>query len=103
MQLEMTCCKSGAIAEMAESGSPITGVWSNNSGLTWRGKDPNLQDDFGTISVTTEFGKTAGWKIINGRDFSRNFLSDSSGMILNEAAVKFMGFNHPLGEVIKWG
>ncbi|MDB5025285.1 MAG: transporter permease [Mucilaginibacter sp.] len=95
--------QSGAIVEMAESGSPITGVWSNNSGLTWRGKDPNLQDDFGTIPITHEFGKTAGWKIISGRDFSRSFLSDSSGMILNEAAVKFMGFKNPLGQIIKWG
>lgn len=94
--------RSGAIAEMAESGSPITGVWSNNSGLTWRGKDPKLQDDFGTIPVTYEFGKTAGWKIIQGRDFSRDFLSDSSAMILNEAALKFMGFKTPLGEIVKW-
>lgn len=94
--------QSGTIAEMAESGSPITGVWSNNSGLTWRGKAPQLQDDFGTIDVTHEFGKTAGWKIISGRDFSRSFLSDSSAMILNETAVKFMGFKIPLGEVIKW-
>jgi putative ABC transport system permease protein len=94
--------QSGTIVEMAESGSPVTGVWSNNSGLNWRGKDPQLQDDFGTIDVTHEFGKTAGWKIIGGRDFSRSFLSDSSGMILNEAAVKFMGFKNPIGEVIKW-
>jgi putative ABC transport system permease protein len=30
--------KSGAIIEIAESGSPLTGVYSNNSGLNWRGK-----------------------------------------------------------------
>jgi putative ABC transport system permease protein len=94
--------QSGTIIEIAESGSPLTGVWSNNSGLTWRGKDPQLQDDFGTIDITHEFGKTAGWKIISGRDFSRAFVSDSSAMILNEAAVKFMGFKNPLGEVVKW-
>ncbi|HEY4194972.1 MAG TPA: ABC transporter permease [Mucilaginibacter sp.] len=94
--------QSGTIVEMAESGSPVTGVWSNNSGLTWRGKDPQLQDDFGTIDVSYEFGKTAGWKITGGRDFSRSFLSDSTAMILNEAAVKFMGFKNPLGEIVKW-
>ncbi|MGZ3766821.1 MAG: ABC transporter permease [Mucilaginibacter sp.] len=95
--------QSGAAAEIAESGSPITGVWSNNSGLTWRGKDPKLQDDFGTIGVSNEFGKTAEWKITQGRDFSRAFVSDSSAMIVNEAAVKFMGFKNPLGETVKWG
>lgn len=95
--------RSGAIVDMAESGSPVTGVWSNNSGLTWQGKDPALQDDFATVDVTPEFGKTSGWKIINGRDFSRDFLSDSSAMILNEAAVKFMGFKDAPGQIITWG
>lgn len=95
--------QSGAVVEMAESDSPLTGIWSNNSGFTWQGKDPKLQDDFGTIPVTYEFGKTISWHITDGRDFSRSFLSDSSGVILNEAAVKFMTFKHPIGEVIKSG
>ncbi|HTD42378.1 MAG TPA: ABC transporter permease, partial [Mucilaginibacter sp.] len=56
--------QSGTIVDMAESGGPVTDVWSNNSGLTWQGKDPNLQDDFATVDVTPEFGKTSGWKII---------------------------------------
>jgi putative ABC transport system permease protein len=94
--------QSGAIVEMAESDSPLTGVYSNNSGLTWRDKDPNLQDDFGTVPVSPEFGKTAGWKLTDGRDFSRNISTDSSGIVLNEAAVKFMNFKHPVGETIKW-
>lgn len=94
--------RSGAIAEMAESGSPVTDLWSDNSGLTWRGKDPKLQDDFGTIDVTPEFGKTVGWKVTEGRDLSRGFLSDSSAMVVNESAVKFMNLKNPVGEIIKW-
>jgi len=94
--------QSGAIVEIAESDSPLTGVYSNNSGLTWRDKDPNLQDDFGTVPVSPEFGKTASWKLTDGRDFSRNISTDSSGIVLNEAAVKFMNFKHPVGETIKW-
>ncbi|MCQ6960015.1 ABC transporter permease [Mucilaginibacter aquariorum] len=95
--------QSGAIIEMAESGSPLTDVYSNNSGLNWRGKAPDLQDDFGTIRLTPEFGKVANWKIIEGRDFSREYISDSSAMILNESAAKFMNFKHPVGEIIEWG
>lgn len=94
--------KSGAIIDMAESGSPLTDVYSNNSGLSWKDKDPNLQDDFGTVAVSPEFGKTAGWKIVDGRDLSREYLTDSSSMIVNEAAVKFMNLKHPVGETIKW-
>jgi putative ABC transport system permease protein len=95
--------QSGFITEMAESGSPLTDVYSNNSGLNWRGKAPDLQDDFGTIRLTPEFGKVANWKIIEGRDFSRAYVSDSTAMILNESAAKFMNFKHAVGEVIDWG
>eukprot|EP01037_Dinobryon_pediforme_P018426 gene18426-18700_t len=95
--------QSGAVLEMAESGSPPTGVYSNNSGLTWRGKDPNLQDDFGTIAISPEFGKTVDWHLAEGRDLLRAYVSDSSSMIANEAAIKFMKLKHPIGEIIKWG
>ena len=54
-----------------------------------------------TVGVTHEFGKTVDWKIKEGRDFSRAFTTDSSGFILNEEAVKYMGFKQPLGEQVK--
>ena len=95
--------QTGAVVEVAESGSPLTDVYSNNSGLNWRGKAPDLQDDFATIRLTHEYGKVANWKIIEGRDFSRAYVSDSSAMILNESAAKFMNFKHATGEIIDWG
>jgi putative ABC transport system permease protein len=94
--------QSGAIIEVAESGSPLTGVWSNNSGMQWRGKAPGQQDDFGTIPVSPQFGKTAGWQIIQGRDFNANYKSDSAAVIINEATAKFLGFKNPIGEIVKW-
>ncbi|HTE10988.1 MAG TPA: ABC transporter permease, partial [Chitinophagaceae bacterium] len=93
----------GAIEELAESSSPLTGLWSNNGGFNWEGKDPNLDADFGTIWVTHEFGKTVGWQFKEGRDLSRDFGTDSSAVILNEAAVTFMGVKNPVGMMMKWG
>ncbi|GAB3905281.1 ABC transporter permease [Larkinella knui] len=95
--------RAGAIQELAESSSPLTGVWSNNGGFHWPGKDPNLDTDFATIWVTHDFGKTVGWQFKDGRDFSRDFTSDSSSVVLNEAAVKFMGIKNPVGTIIRWG
>ncbi|HWA36029.1 MAG TPA: ABC transporter permease, partial [Cyclobacteriaceae bacterium] len=69
---------SGAIVEMAESSSPATEVWFNNSGYHWKGKDPNLEDDFATMGVTHDYGRTMGWQFLKGRDFSRDFSTDSS-------------------------
>jgi len=92
----------GAITEIAESGSPITNVWNTNGGFDWEGKDPNQAVDFPNNAVTVEYGKTVGWTVKDGRDFSRDFATDSSAFILNEAAVTFIGLKEPLGKVIRW-
>jgi putative ABC transport system permease protein len=94
--------KTGAITEMSESMGRITEIGSNNGGFEWKGMDPKLPQNFGTITVTPSFGKTIGWQMIEGRDFKDNNISDSSGVILTESAVKIMGFKNPVGENIRW-
>jgi ABC-type antimicrobial peptide transport system permease subunit len=87
---------------MTESGSPTTEVWNTNGGFDWEGKDPNQAVDFPNNTVTWEYGKTIGWKIKEGRDFSREFATDSAAFILNESAVKFIGLKDPIGKIIRW-
>jgi ABC-type antimicrobial peptide transport system permease subunit len=94
---------SGAVLATSQSDSPVTDVWSSYSGLDWPGKNPETQDDFGMIAVDYDYGKTIGWKIAHGRDFSKSFPSDSSAMIINEAAARFMNLKHPVGQTIHWG
>ena len=60
-------------------------------------------ESFVTVGVTHEFGKSIGWTIKDGHDFSRDIASDTSGFIINEAAAKYFGFANPIGETIKWG
>jgi hypothetical protein len=93
---------SGAIEEITGCQSPLTGVWNSNGGFDWEGKDPNLAVDFPNNGVTYEFGKTVNWKIKDGRDFSRNFATDSLAFIINESAVQFLGFQDPVGKTLKW-
>ena len=93
----------GAITGLAESSSPLTNVWASNNGFEWPEKDPNLIADFNTIWVTPEFGKTVGWSFRTGRDFSKDFSTDSSSIVINEAAAKFMGIKDPIGATIRWG
>jgi len=92
----------GAVVEMAESYGPLTNNWQTNGGFDWKGKDPALAVDFPNSSVTYDFGKTVGWQFVDGRDFSRDFATDSSAFIINESAAKYMGLKHPVGEIIKW-
>jgi ABC-type antimicrobial peptide transport system permease subunit/AraC-like DNA-binding protein len=93
---------SGAVSGVSPSGNPTTGTWSSADNLSWRGKDPNRQEVFGTVLVDPDFGSVVGWKMKEGRDFSRQFLTDSSGFIFNEAAIRQMGLKEPVGETIKW-
>lgn len=93
----------GTVTEIAQTESEITNLYITNSGFDWKGKNPAMQEEFATMGVSTEFGKTAGWQLIDGRDFSKDFKSDSSAIIINEAAIPYLGFKHPVGESIRWG
>jgi ABC-type antimicrobial peptide transport system permease subunit len=92
----------GVVSEMSESYGKVTEIASGNGGFKWRGKDPNMNDQFGTLPVTFEYGKTVGWQFVSGRDFSSAFTTDSSGMVINESAAKYMGLKNPVGELVSW-
>jgi ABC-type antimicrobial peptide transport system permease subunit len=94
--------KTGVVDEIAESGGQVTNVWSGNRGFSWRGKDPKIDPQFGTLGVTSEYGRTVGWQFIDGRDFSTEMISDSSGVVINESAARVIGLEHPVGETVHW-
>jgi ABC-type antimicrobial peptide transport system permease subunit len=93
---------SGVVASVSRSETRITDGNSSNGGFTWQGKDPALQENFKSLSISPEFGKTAKWEIVQGRDFDPALKSDSSGFIINEACVKYLGFKNPIGQTITW-
>lgn len=93
---------SGAAINMAMSSSSTSEVGSSDASFTWAGKDPYQLGDLGTTGVTHDYGKTVGWQLQQGRDFSRTFSTDSLGMIINESAVKFMGLKQAVGTRVKW-
>jgi putative ABC transport system permease protein len=93
--------QSRAVDVMAKtSNSPAH--FGNNNSINWRGKDPDLKFFFRNVNVTPEFGKTLRWTIKDGRDFSIDISADSSSVILNETAIKIMGFEDPIGEIIEF-
>lgn len=69
---------------------------SNTSGIEWPGKTDD-QDFLVTITrVHYDWAKTAGVKIVEGRDFSPDFGSDTLACLLNRSAVKRMGLKEPV-------
>jgi len=94
--------QTGVVEEIAASESSITATYTTNSGFEWQGKSPEMAEEFVTIGITHDFGKTIGWQIKNGRDFSKDLASDSAGFIVNEAAADYLGFKNPIDQVITW-
>ncbi len=92
----------GVVSNMSESMGKVTEVVSGNNGFDWKGRNPDKDKSFGTLAVTHEHGKTVGWQFIAGRDFSRSFVTDSSGVVINETAAKYMELQNPVGETITW-
>jgi putative ABC transport system permease protein len=92
----------GIVAGVTLSSSPSTDVQNSMVNYDWEGRDRRTMSAVGTVYVDAGYGRTLGWKIIDGRDFSRDFPGDSGAYIINEAAVRMTGFKHPVGSVIRW-
>jgi putative ABC transport system permease protein len=101
--IKLELMQSGAIESMTRANSAITQINSNNF-LGWPGKPEELKVIFTTIVTEYDWARTMGIKVLEGRDFSEEFKSDSSAIIVNKAAVKLMGLEDPIGtELDLWG
>jgi hypothetical protein len=82
----------------------IIGIHSYTYGLNWPGKKPGSSISFTNASVDFDMIETLDIQMKEGRSFSRNFGSDSSAIIFNQAAVDVMGLKEPLGKIVNlWG
>jgi putative ABC transport system permease protein len=94
---------SGGVDEFAESSGSITEQSGGVTNISWPGKTPDMHQLFMSNRVTREYGKTIGWHLNGGRDFSKEFTTDSTSMILNESAVRLMALKNPINTTLKWG
>jgi putative ABC transport system permease protein len=92
---------SGTATSVTLTSAPITEQWSNTRHMKWNGKDPQNTPVVDRFIADEGISKTAGLTILEGRDMDlQRFPSDSSAALLNETAVKLMGFKQPIGEII---
>lgn len=81
--------------------SPLTQNWSSGIGLNWQGKDPNAIIQINRNTQDGDLVKTAGLQLIAGRDIDvKNYPTDSTACIINESALRLMGFKNPVGQII---
>lgn len=94
--------KTGMVNSVTRTFSPITEVWWKTPAPDWKGKPADAQIIVTGFSTDADFTKTMGVKVLQGKDFS-GLPSDSSAMMLNQAAVAAMGLKNPIGMEMRYG
>jgi putative ABC transport system permease protein len=88
-----------SVSTMKESPTVIT---HSSGDLRWIGKDPDQNKSISDTKVGYDFVKTLKLQLKDGRDFSKEF-ADSANFLLNEAAVRKIGYKNPVGMPLWWG
>ncbi len=79
---------------------PTTGYGNNSSIFKQPAVDAKKAILSAEWTVDWDYVKTMGMKIIAGRDFSKDMATDSTGLIINEAAAKLLAFSDPLNQFL---
>ena len=87
-----------AIKDVTRITDVPTQIENGTGGVDWIGKDPNKDIEFTQSAVGYDFVKTMHLKVVEGRDFSKDFPTDSVGYLLNESAAKIIGYKDPIGK-----
>lgn len=96
--------KMPGIKDITRITSKPTNFGSSTGSVSWTGKDPNVNIEFTQVSVGYDLVKTLGLKLTQGRDFSKDFATDSVGYMLNETGLARTGYKDPIGKPFTmWG
>jgi putative ABC transport system permease protein len=79
----------------ASSDVPGNKIRQNAGGIKLVGSDPSTAKQYRIIGIDYDYADTYGLRVIRGRNFSRDFGSDSAAVLFNEAAVRQLGFTRP--------
>ena len=91
----------GVVANAATASQSTTRFGQNNP-LEWEGMPAEKKKiSFRDVWTNADFGPTVGWTLLQGRNFSRDYHTDSTAAIVNEAGAEFLGFKDPIGKTVK--
>jgi len=96
--------KMPGVKDITHATDEPTIINNGTTGVLWEGKDPNSNIDITQVGVGYDFIKTMHIQMLQGRDFSRDFATDSVNFIINETALQIIGYKNPLGKSLTlWG
>ena len=89
------------VVNASSIGHSLVGRQNNTSGLNWEGKNPDDKILFENVRVGYDLLETLDIEMVEGRTFSREFSTDSTKIIFNETAIDILGFDDPIGKVVR--
>lgn len=92
---------SGLVESMCKSNSPVTAIFSTNTLDDWPGKQEGQRIEFTTIATEYDYTKTLGIQLLQGRDFSPEYPSDTAALVINQATVDVLNLENPIGAKVR--
>jgi len=77
-----------------------TNLDQQTNNVDWYGRDANTMISFEAPVVGYDFISTMKLQLLHGRGFSKDFATDNAGYILNETAIKKIGYTDPIGKAL---
>ncbi|MEM1135163.1 MAG: ABC transporter permease, partial [Bacteroidota bacterium] len=90
----------GVVSASSAGQSTVGG--GNTSNISWEGKDPEQRVGFAKRPANYDLLELLDIQLLEGRSFSRDY-EDSLAVIFNEAGIKAMGMDDPIGKTIQTG
>ncbi|MGS2764830.1 ABC transporter permease [Sinomicrobium sp. M5D2P9] len=94
--------RSAAIENATTSAMLPIDIGSSSGDLSWPGKDPDLQTNVSVMHIGYDFIKTMNIELAAGRDFSKDFRTDTLAYLINESTAELMGMEDPVGKQISF-
>ena len=69
----------------------------------WEGNKVNGEFYFSALYTDADFAKTFQLELMDGRFFSADFPGDTTAVVINETALKLIGFKEPIGKILTSG
>lgn len=93
---------SPSVVAATTTGSIPTHIEGNSGDLDWPGRNKDMDNTVYATYVGYDFAKTMNIKMVDGRDFSKDFAADTANYIINEAAARMMKMKDPVGKQVKF-
>ena len=93
----------GISAVTAANASPLD-ISNSTQAVSWAGKEPGSDIEFHVLSADFSFLDVMKMEVLAGRDFDPSYRTDSINYMINEQALRILGFENPVGEQLSfWG